>query len=453
MLVSGATRVGAAGGTDWLTYGGDLHRTGENTAETTIGVGNANNLHLLWATGLGGALTGQPMVASGVVIGSTAHDVVYVGDEQGHFAAIDETTGGILWEHKLGTQTIPNCFDSPNGVFGIGGAATIDRASSTVYIAAGDGAVHAFDLASGDERLGWPVKVFNPKQVHSYGGITPDPSFANIYVQTAAHCDFTPYHGSLSKIDIASHTVVKVFKPSGKVDGGGMWGPGGASYDPATNHVFVATGNSITNPESYRYGEHVVELDANLKVLGSNYPGLSGGDVDFGATPILYQAPGCPAQLAAKNKSGVLVVYTQGAISAGPTQRLQLASVNDFQFNGIPAYSASLRTLYIGSSSDSSPYLHGMIALKVKSDCRLALRWNTQVGPNRTSVSPPTIANGVVYYGDGSGHAVHAFDAKTGAQLWSSGTQISGLTYGAPTVVNGELLVGAWNGFLYAFGP
>jgi outer membrane protein assembly factor BamB len=452
LLVATPAPTSAATGTDWYTYGFDLHRSGENPSETAIGVANASGLHELWSTTLGGVMVGQAMVAAGVVIGGTAHNVVYIGDELGHFAAVDETNGTILWEHSLGTTKIPGCTDISNGVFGIGGAATINRATNTVYIA-GNGSVHAFDLASGTERAGWPVAFSNPKQVTSYGGLTADPAWTTLYVQAASHCDFTPYHGSLTKIDIAGHSVVKVFKPSGKFSGGGIWGPGGASYDPATNHVFVATGNAITSPESYKYSNHVVELDSNLKVVGSNYPGLTGADVDFGATPILYQAPGCPAQLAAKNKSGVLVVYTQGHVSDGPTQRLQVADVNDQGFNGIPAYSAELHTLYIGNSSDSSPYQRGMIAFKVGSDCKLSPTWNQVVGPNKTPTAPPTVANGVVYYGDGYGGTEYAFDATTGKQLWSSGSQIAGSIYAAPTVVNGVLLVPSWNGKLYAFGP
>jgi outer membrane protein assembly factor BamB len=48
---------------------------------------------------------------------------------------------------------------------------------------------------------------------------------------------------------------------------------------------------------------------------------------------------------------------------------------------------------------------------------------------------------------------VYALDAATGAQLWSSGTLIAGGIYGAVTVANGQLLVPAVNGTLYAFAP
>jgi outer membrane protein assembly factor BamB len=452
-VVVGPSAVsGASSGSDWYTYGFTLRRSGENPVESTIGVANASSLHQLWSRSLGGVMVGQPMVAAGVVINGVAHTVVYAGDEHGHFAAIDDTTGTVLWEHTLRTVTITGCTDVAGGVFGIGGGALIDRPGNTVFIAAGDGSVHAFDLATGVEQSGWPVHVFNPKHLTSYGGITTDSGFNSLYVQMASHCDFRPYHGGLAKIDVGTASVTAVFHPAGRFDGGGIWGPGGASYDPASHHVFVATGNAFAASESYGYSEHVVELDGNLKVVGANYPGLTGGDVDFGATPIIYQASGCPVQVAAENKSGVVVVYRQGHLSAGPTQRLQIASVNAEGFVGIPAYSAALRMLFVANSTDSPDYTRGLVAFKVGANCKLSKVWNQTIGP-QTPSSPPTVANGVVYYGDGVGGTEYAFNASTGAMLWNSGTQINGSLYAAPTVINGRLLIASWNGNLYAFGP
>jgi len=317
----------------------------------------------------------------------------------------------------------------------------------------GDGNMYALDLSTGDTLTGWPVAVTtDPAHEHTYGGVSVN--HGNAYSEIASHCDFTPYHGKVVAINIANQSV-RTFLPAGpRVNGGGIWGPGGVSIDPATGHVFTATGNALTNPESYRYCENVVELSSALRVLGSNYPGLTGDDVDFGATPILYQPSGCTPMVAAKNKTGVLVSYERGNVSAGPSQRLQVANSSDWQFNGIPAWSDSTHLLYIGNSSDSNSgqFMHGMVALAVDANCQLSLAWQTVVGPNFASVSPPTVAGGVVYYGDGSGKQLLAFDAVTGVRLWSSRSTIGGSIYGAPIVVNGMVFVGAWDNKLYVFG-
>ena len=67
-------------------------------------------------------------------------------------------------------------------------------------------------------------------------------------------------------------------------------------------------------------------------------------------------------------------------------------------------------------------------------------------------MSPPTVANGVVYYGNGFGKKEWAFDAATGVKLWDSGATITANIYAAPTVINGMLFVASWDHKLHAFG-
>jgi outer membrane protein assembly factor BamB len=110
--------------------------------------------------------------------------------------------------------------------------------------------------------------------------------------------------------------------------------------------------------------------------------------------------------------------------------------------------------LYVANTSDSSsgPFKHGLVALKAKGDCRLSLAWQRTIGLQKAiGLPPPTIANGVVYYGDGADNTEHAFAAATGRELWQSST-ITGSVYAPATVVNGRVFVPAWNGKLYAFG-
>jgi outer membrane protein assembly factor BamB len=443
----------------WLTYGFDRQRTGYNPGESIIGPGNAAGLHELWSVNLGDVMIAQPVEAAAVSIGGVPTNVVYEGTEHGDFYAISATDGHVIWHKNLGSvQT--TCYNMPDGVYGIGGSAALALTApgrGAVYVAGGDGAVHALDLATGSERPHWPVSgVFTPAQEHVWSAVNL--SAGKLYVTVASHCDRAPYYGDTVEIGVRKHAIIGRFypagPPSGGISGGGIWGYGGAAIDPGTGHVFVATGNALTTPDSYLYSDGVVELSASLAVLGSNSP-FVGTDADFGGTPILFRPTGCPVTLvAAKQKSGALFVYAAGDVDGGYRQKLQLASTNDWRFNGLPAWDPATKMLYVSNSTDSTggPYLHGMVALKAAADCSLSLAWQTPVGPSFTSVSSPTVANGVVYYGDGKGSQELAFDAATGTQLWSSGTT-TGQLFAAPTVANGELFAASWDDHLYAFGP
>src|SRR5438876_1111746 len=174
-----------------------------------------------------------------------------------------------------------------------------------------------------------------------------------LYVATA--------HGDLYALDAATGRVVWLRNlgsqvtacsdmPGAEPGGGGIWGWGGASVD-SSGDLYVATGNATTTPENYGYAERVVRLSSALEVQASNYPGLDGYDVDFGSTPVPYQAPGCPEQIVVENKSGVVFVYQRDAIASGPTQQVE---IGDYALTsplvGVPAYDATTRTGYASNS-------------------------------------------------------------------------------------------------------
>jgi outer membrane protein assembly factor BamB len=448
-----APALAATGGIDWPTISFDTPRTGANTSETTIGVGNASELHQLWSFSTDGVIDTSPVVATDVNVGGEAMQLVYVGSEHGMFYAVDSATGSLVWKSDLGS--VPTlCEDLPGGVFGITSAPVIDRSTNRIFVAGGDGQVHALDLATGSPSPGWPVQVLsNPHQQHVWSGLTL--LDGKLYAETASYCDFTPYHGHIAEIDVASATVGARFFPAGRHhDGGGIWGWGGASVDPANGNVYISTGNDLSAPQDFGFSEDIVRLTPTLSVVSHHGPHLIGADVDFGSAPILFQRPGCPSQLAIENKSGVLFVYDRDHLSSGPMQRLQLADVNDAEFIASPAWSAATNTMYVANSSDSSsgPYRHGMVALHEGSGCHLRLDWQTTAGPSASVVSVPVVVNGLVYYGDGIGGRVIAFDAMTGARLWSS-PDFGAPIFAEPIVVNGQIYAGAWDQKLHAFGP
>jgi len=105
----------------------------------------------------------------------------------------------------------------------------------------------------------------------------------------------------------------------------------------------------------------------------------------------------------------------------------------------------------------------------------LAPAW---ISRNVDQADPVVVANGVVFgFGSGedptqasvdvglsygkavnrvahSGHAtLHAFDARSGDELWSSGNQIASFNhFSSLSVANGRVYIGTYDGMLYAFG-
>lgn len=444
----------------WLTAGFNTTRTNYNGRETTIGPANAHRLHKLWSTDLGDVMIAQPVEAASLMVHGVLRSLVYEGNEQGDFYAIDADNGHVVWHTNLGSQTT-RCFYFPGDVFGIGSAGAISFTSKhagTVYVAGGDGDVHALDLATGAEKPGWPVHVFNPADETIYSGLNLFEG--RLYVTVASHCDTPPYHGGVTEVGVARHAILHRFypagPPSGGISGGGVWGQEGVSIDPSDHDVFAGTGPALTTPENYDHSDSVVELYQSLRLRSSVKPKLVGSDRDFGSTPVVFRPAGCRSTLvAAENKSGVLVVYSEGSkLGARHSQRLQLADVSRQGFKGDPAWDPVTNMLYVANTSNSSsgPFKHGLVALKASRSCSVSLAWQRAVGPdNLGAQTPPTVANGVVYYSDVKGNTEFAFDAATGRELWHS-TGITGNIFAPATIVNGRLFVPAWNGKLYAFG-
>ena len=156
--------------------------------------------------------------------------------------------------------------------------------------------------------------------------------------------------------------------------------------------------------------------------------------------------------LATENKAGALFVYARDHISAGPAQRIQMSDPHDFSFIGLPAYDPVTRALFVANTSDEGQFRHGMVAMGVQPSCSLKPVWQQVRGADNSPTSPPTVANGVVYWGDGSGNQAFAFDAATGQELWNSGATIAGPVQAAPIVANGRLYVFAWDNTVHAFG-
>jgi outer membrane protein assembly factor BamB len=436
---------------DWPTYGGGNARLGYNPSESTLTPSTVGGVHKLWSAALGGDSISQPVLAKNIVVNGVATDVVYIGAEHGDFYAVNAVTGATIWHRNLGSvQT--SCTDIPDGMFGISGTAVIDHGANLVYIVGGNGRLYALNLATGTTAPDWPVTITaRPDLDHEWGAQAKRGSV--VYVPTASYCDFGQYQGRVVAVNITTAQIVSTFYVTGKssgVYGGGIWGYGGASIDRSTGSIFVATGNAKTTPESFGYGEHVVRLGAGLAIKDSNFPGVVGTDVDFGSTPLLYPSANGLC-LTALNKKGYLYVYSAAALSQGPVQSILMGKAG--RFIGVAAYSPATKMVYVteGNGTAGAQYPQGAYGFSVQADCSLVEAWRQNAGATGVP-SPPTVAGGILYYGDTSGAQVLAINAATGKLLWTSGTAIKGAIQGTPMVANGRLYVAAWDSRLYAFG-
>ncbi len=469
---SNSSRLGAATTADWDSFGFDLQRTGYNPTESTIGVHNVASLQKIWTFKVGGVMVHEPVYAYGVNVGKTPTNILYAGSSIGAtMYAINAQTGHIIW--KMAVARSSHCNNGSNK-FAIAATPAIDRQKNVIYFSDGNEKVHAVDLATGVEARGWPLTIATSPHEVMHGGFTYNPANGLLYAVTSSPCDVSPWYGRIVAIDTEKPAVASTFfTMSGTnkqgTSGGGIWGPGGASID-SSNDVFIATGNADTHSASQRqrqnadYAEQVIELSSKLStILANNHPtnipqdGMD--DLDFGATPLLFQPPGCPALLAAINKSGMFELYDRASISSGPIQYIAMSvPSNAGNFVGVPAYDPATRYVYVGLPTREGIYQPGIAAFKMASNCTLNPTpvWNAPFGPDGGQIvaeprSPISIANGVVYIGNDTGNTEYAFNAATGAQLWSLKLPYHGRQ--GTIIANGILFVSSSDGTISAWAP
>jgi outer membrane protein assembly factor BamB len=440
------------GHVDWTMFGYDATRSGKNPNETVLGRNNVASLHLHWTFQTSGTIVAQPVVAANVTLSSGLADIVYVADEAGNVYAINAANGATIWTQAFGASQNA-CADLPQ--WGITSTPAIDRTRGALYVVDGRGSAHALNLATGTPLASWPgpVAVLPDASVeYAYSGLALS-SAGSLYATSAGYCDSGTYFGSIVALNATTGAQTATWVPQTLPNyGNGMWGTGGVAVDPrpGVTDVYVTTGNAF--PESALYSDSVVRLTSALVPVASNsqYSAAVPNDDDFGASPVTFAAPGCPPQLAAEQKNGQLDLYDLDTIAAGPVQRVAVGAATILGLNvNSASYDTTANMLYIANATANAPYGQGLLAFSFV-NCALVLAWQ-RAGGATSPLSQPVIANGVVYYATGSGKTVAAYDAVTGAPLWTSAT-FGAPSYTAPTVVNASLYAVSFDKHVYAYG-
>ena len=206
------------------------------------------------------------------------------------------------------------------GTYGYSSTGVINLDEGLIYAISADGWLHALSLATGVERPGWPIAMTVPRNQVEYvwGGLRI--LNGRLYLGVASYCDAPDANnvaaeGRLVSINLDNPTDVATFDPvPGYGNLGGIWSwCGGISVEPGGSFIYTGVGNSYVLDNSCGcytdtagYGDSMLKLTAGLQVVAANRPAAIDptADDDFGASPVLFQPPGCRPTRPPTTRSG-----------------------------------------------------------------------------------------------------------------------------------------------------
>jgi hypothetical protein len=446
LLATGAVvalAAAAPASPDWTTYGNGPARDAGGVAVDRA------TMKLRWVLQLPGAMTAQPLVVHDEpAAGETS---VYVASSNGTVEAV-APDGFVRWQVELGQ--LANGCPQLDG-WGVTGTPVADKASGNLYLVDAFGRLHALALATGEERPGWPIRLYTDFEKELVWGALSLVDGA-LYIPTGSYCD-SPMEGHVFKVSVADRSVQTwTSVPYDLGGGGGIWGWGGMGYSTKTGFLFAAVGNAFEGgsntgdafTERAGYGEQVVQLDRALNVQASALPTPFAGspDDDLVGSPVVFDRPGCGELVTGTAKSAELYLWRTNALGAAPVAALRLAKADDTNpMVSQLAWDAKTNTVVATVSGR-------IVGVRVAADCSARIAFSHQFGPHRL-VGSPSVAAGVAWLT----HAPHAADYLVAVDLAtgrvSKTLRLGGHALVAPTLVDGNLFLAGFNGLLYGFGP
>jgi F5/8 type C domain/Secretion system C-terminal sorting domain/Fibronectin type III domain len=339
--------------TDVLTQHNDLARTGWNNTETTLLPTNvsSSSFGLLFNRSVDDQVYAQPLVATGIQVGGTPKNIVYVATVNNSVYAYDADDGSVpvYWQVSLTPSGMRpptssdmhpsacgNNYNDISGQFGIIGTPVIDKSTNTLYVVSryvnasqiDNGPhnidtlytskgyfqlLHALDLSTGAEKFGGPVNIqasYPGTGPGSSGGIINfDPRRENqrpgllllngiVYICFGGHCDWNNYNGWVIGYSAANLQQKLAYVTTPNDSRGGIWQSGSAPAVDANGNIFLAAGNSENGDASVaeNRGESLIKIKPNANATAfnlvdfytpSNYVGLNNSDYDFGCQILL----------------------------------------------------------------------------------------------------------------------------------------------------------------------
>jgi hypothetical protein len=249
-----------------VTAGADAFRTAwyPDQAGLTPEIVSGGTFGQLFSAPVLGQVYAQPLVSNGTLFIATEDDNIY---------GLDPETGAMRWSRNVGipwNASDLGCADLTPHV-GVTGTPVIDPSGTgTAYFSAKTYAtgssgparwdLHAVDLATGQERPGFPVQIAGTAD--NAPGVAFEPTHelqrpglllldGVVYLAFGAHCDVTPWRGWVAGVSIGGQlTTLWTAIESPSVSGAGIWQSGGGLVSDGPGRIFLSTGNGGTQPEA-----------------------------------------------------------------------------------------------------------------------------------------------------------------------------------------------------------
>ncbi len=323
-----------------LTQHNNTNRTGWNDQETVLRHSNVSpgKFGLTSTLAVDDQVYAQPLIALNITIGNFSGSVLFVGTVNNTiyaFNAEDVTMPAPLWQTNLNPagQRAPDIFDLQDpvigkpcggnyrdfsGKLGLVGTPVIDTATKTLYVAtktidaSGNfySYLNALDITNGQHRPGSPHLItaqVNGTGAGSENGVVAyNAKYQNqrpalllynntVYVASASHCDWGPYHGWILGFDASTLALQYTYNATPNGWAAGIWMAGQGISIGADGNLYVSTGNGSTSPDnndlSGGRSESLLKLSPQLELLDwftpANYKYLDDYDLDYGCDGVL----------------------------------------------------------------------------------------------------------------------------------------------------------------------
>ena len=391
------------------------------------------------------AQTGYTIAAQPVVSGGT----VFIGSWDGYEYAFDAQSGAQKWRTFLG-QTRDTCPEATT----VGVTSAPQVQNGIAYLGGGDSRWYALDVQTGSVLWTIPTGDNSPSGGH-YNWSSPAIHNGAAYVGIASLCDSPLVQGRLLRVSLSTHQITNVWTvvPDGQV-GGTIWTS--PVVDAARNTVFVTTGNRADDASgaTQQHAEAIVALDATTLAVKSYWPlplADPTPDADWTTTPTLFTDSAGRALVSAAHKNGFVYAFNRDNLGAGPVWQVRLAQAaaggdpgaggvyTTGFFDGQALYYGGGRTTIRGTSYEASLRAIDPATGRFIWEAPLPTKpFGALTGANGMIVVPPFQP------------ALYGFEASTGRVAFRNPLEKDNWLYGATTIANGLLYYGDGFGVVHA---